>query len=455
MAAAATEKRSPNDFALWKNSKRGEPAWPSPWGQGRPGWHIECSVMASDIIGDNMDIHAGGSDLMFPHHDNEMAQSEAFHDTQQWVNYFLHAGHLHIRGLKMSKSLKNFVTIKQALQEHSARQLRLMFLLQPWDKACMYSDQVMGDAKAKEAAFKNFFGAVKAEMRKDWAAQAQAWRAEDRELHEALGAAQRGVHAALCDNIDTAGAIAALLDLVGVANKYLAAATAPRVLVLRRAAAYVTSILRVFGLVAGNDEVGFGSAGGAGSAASAEAAAAPYVSAAVAFRDAVRELARKGASAGELLAACDALRDGAMAELGVRVEDRSGAPSLWKMDDPAELQREIREKKEAAATAAAKKRANKLALLEKELAKSEAAAVAPEALFQSPAAREKYSAWDERGVPTALASGDELNKSQLKSLAKEFGKQQKAHADLLKKAGDAGVDALLDRLRADIAGLRL
>lgn len=86
------QKRSENDFALWKKSKPGEPSWDSPWGRGRPGWHIECSAMASDLFGDNMDIHSGGSDLRFPHHDNELAQSEAHFGCHQWVNYFLHSG---------------------------------------------------------------------------------------------------------------------------------------------------------------------------------------------------------------------------------------------------------------------------------------------------------------------------------------------------------------------------
>ena len=108
----------------------------SPWGGGRPGWHIECSVMASDLMGANMDVHAGGVDLQFPHHDNELCQSEAFHGCAQWVNHFWHFGHLHIKGLKMSKSLKNFITIRQALGEYSARQLRLLFLL-IWRRSSM------------------------------------------------------------------------------------------------------------------------------------------------------------------------------------------------------------------------------------------------------------------------------------------------------------------------------
>ena len=145
--AEAGEKRNATDFAVWKKSKGGEPSWPSPWGGGRPGWHIECSVMATDLMGDNMDVHAGGYDLKFPHHDNEIAQSEAYHGCKQWVNYFFHFGHLHIKGLKMSKSLKNFITIRQALAGHTARQIRLMFLLAPWDKPMNYSDQTIDEAK--------------------------------------------------------------------------------------------------------------------------------------------------------------------------------------------------------------------------------------------------------------------------------------------------------------------
>ncbi len=141
------EKRSANDFALWKNSKPGEPFWSSPWGAGRPGWHIECSVMASSLIGEQMDIHSGGFDLKFPHHDNEMAQAEAYYNTgKPWINYFLHSGHLTISGCKMSKSLKNFITIKEALKKNTARQLRFAFLLHSWKDTLDYSDNTMNDA---------------------------------------------------------------------------------------------------------------------------------------------------------------------------------------------------------------------------------------------------------------------------------------------------------------------
>lgn len=132
-------KRNAGDFALWKKSKAGEPYWPSKWGDGRPGWHIECSVMASDVLGSQMDIHSGGIDLTFPHHDNELAQSEAYfceHEKGEhtWVNYFLHMGHLSISGSKMSKSLKNFQTIEDALATtYSARGMRIVFLMGRWN----------------------------------------------------------------------------------------------------------------------------------------------------------------------------------------------------------------------------------------------------------------------------------------------------------------------------------
>lgn len=133
-------KKGANDFALWKKSKAGEPYWPSRWGDGRPGWHIECSVMASDALGPTIDIHSGGIDLAFPHHDNELAQSEAYFcehgkGEHTWIKYFLHMGHLSISGSKMSKSLKNFQTIENALAtDYTARSMRVVFLLGKWSE---------------------------------------------------------------------------------------------------------------------------------------------------------------------------------------------------------------------------------------------------------------------------------------------------------------------------------
>ena len=146
--AAQDEKRSPRDFALWKRSKPEEESagsyWESDWGRGRPGWHIECSVMSSEAfsqISDGLlDIHAGGVDLKFPHHDNEIAQSEAYLDNTQWCNYWFHTGHLHIDGAKMSKSLKNFITIREALKRYSWKEIRLTFLMHKYTAPMDYGD---------------------------------------------------------------------------------------------------------------------------------------------------------------------------------------------------------------------------------------------------------------------------------------------------------------------------
>lgn len=160
-----TEKKSDSDFALWKASKPGEPSWDSPWGRGRPGWHIECSVMASAVLGSRIDIHSGGIDLAFPHHDNEIAQSEAYwvqtptegctHPKQHcWINYFLHMGHLSIKGSKMSKSLKNFTTIEEAMKPDggwTARRLRIVFLLGGWREPIEITSDVIKGAESWEA----------------------------------------------------------------------------------------------------------------------------------------------------------------------------------------------------------------------------------------------------------------------------------------------------------------
>ena len=155
---AKSEKRSKADFALWKSSKSGEPSWSSPWGGGRPGWHIECSAMASDKLGSQIDIHSGGIDLAFPHHDNELAQSEAYwfqrghQQSHQWVNYFIHMGHLSIQGSKMSKSLKNFVTIREALSrgDWTPRSLRIVFLLGNWHDPMEITAELAKEATAWE-----------------------------------------------------------------------------------------------------------------------------------------------------------------------------------------------------------------------------------------------------------------------------------------------------------------
>lgn len=140
------DKNDPLDFVLWKLAKPGEPQWDSPWGAGRPGWHIECSAMAETLLGHPFDIHGGGMDLKFPHHENEIAQSEAAHD-KTFANTWMHVGLLTRCGEKMSKSLKNFVTIREALKTHSAEVIRYFMLAAHYRSPVQYSDNSLALAK--------------------------------------------------------------------------------------------------------------------------------------------------------------------------------------------------------------------------------------------------------------------------------------------------------------------
>ena len=140
-------KRNPFDFVLWKMAKPGEPEWDSPWSKGRPGWHIECSAMNSKLLGENFDIHGGGSDLIFPHHENEIAQSCCAHDSK-YVNYWMHSGMVMINDEKMSKSLGNFFTIRDVLEQYDAETIRFFLLSAQYRSALNYSQENLDNAKA-------------------------------------------------------------------------------------------------------------------------------------------------------------------------------------------------------------------------------------------------------------------------------------------------------------------
>ena len=141
------EKEDPMDFVLWKASKPGEPAWDSPWGKGRPGWHIECSAMSLKYLGDSLDIHGGGQDLVFPHHENEIAQSESFTGVKPFVRHWLHNGMVQFGGEKMSKSLGNLITIKEALDKYSADAIRVFVLMSHYRSPLTYSQEILEAAE--------------------------------------------------------------------------------------------------------------------------------------------------------------------------------------------------------------------------------------------------------------------------------------------------------------------
>ena len=452
-----SDKRSVMDFALWKASKEGEPSWASPWGEGRPGWHIECSAMATaafkGVTGGAMDIHSGGVDLRFPHHDNELAQAEAALGIKQWVNYFVHSGHLNIDGQKMSKSLKNFVKIHAALERFPARHLRLLFLLHKYNAPMDYNADNMGQVADLDRGFKEFFANTKVKLR---ALQGGAagigdcsfhFGAAEVSAHSKLLETQRAVHAALCDDFDTPSVIRLLQSLVSDTNKYMAGdAIVPSV--LSNAAGYVSRIFRVFGLIEPSQTVGF-SEGGAGGA-SKEETVAPFLDALANFRATVRDAGRSGDTAG-ILAACDALRDDVLPPLGVRLEDAgaSGAAAgsgggdasapttgaIWKLEDPAELLREAEAKAEAAAAKAAEKAAKAEAAAAAAAEKARIAAIPPAeylAGLQSDGGVPLYSSFGEDGLPTADGAGEELSKGAVKKAKKALTNHEKVHAKWLK-----------------------
>ena len=152
-------KEHPMDFALWKSAKEGEPAWDSPWGGGRPGWHIECSAMALRYLGESIDIHGGGQDLVFPHHENEIAQSEAFTGKRPFARFWLHNGLLNMDAQKMSKSLGNLVTISEALELYSADAIRLSVLNAHYRSPGYYSDEALAGAERAAARLRQALAA--------------------------------------------------------------------------------------------------------------------------------------------------------------------------------------------------------------------------------------------------------------------------------------------------------
>ena len=164
-AIGSDDKESPMDFVLWKAAKPGEPSWESPWGQGRPGWHIECSAMSLKYLGNTLDIHGGGQDLVFPHHENEIAQSESFTGTKPFVKYWIHNGLLQLGEDKMSKSLGNLITIKEALEKYSADAIRIFVLSSYYRSPLTYSEEALeaaegGADRLRQAVYEEGEGAT-------------------------------------------------------------------------------------------------------------------------------------------------------------------------------------------------------------------------------------------------------------------------------------------------------
>lgn len=202
-------KQDPLDFVLWKSAKPGEPYWESPWGNGRPGWHIECSVMSAEHLGQHFDIHGGGQDLQFPHHENEIAQSEATHGCTM-ANYWMHNGFIRVGDEKMSKSLGNFFTIREVLEKYDPEVVRFFILRAHYRSPLNYSDKHLDDAKASLTRLYTALRGIEiADGTIDWRLpQAAKFKA------------------AMDDDFNTPEAIAVLFELANDLNKDKSAATA-------------------------------------------------------------------------------------------------------------------------------------------------------------------------------------------------------------------------------------
>jgi len=391
--------------------------------------------MASDVLKKlagtpKMDIHSGGVDLKFPHHDNEMAQAEAECGETQWVNYFVHAGHLHIKGLKMSKSLKNFITIQQALEINSARQIRMLFLLHKYNAQMDYGDNTMSHALETERRFVEFFHNVKACLRSHGMNTPQKWSPETVQLQKTLSECKVKVNDALKDDFDTPAVMSALVDLVKATNVYMEGKGTVVGLVVRNVASYITEIFKIFGLIS-HDGIGFGAAAGSESGgASREDTLGPVLDALMEFRSSVRDKARSK-DVGGVLDECDAFRDKTLPPLGIRLEDKAEG-SVWKLADPEELILEMQQK-EADAERKAEEKAAKAAEQAKKDAQNK---LSPEDFMRQltleDGATPMYAKFDEAGVPTHDDKGEPLNKNQSKKVQKLFKTQQAKYDKYLK-----------------------
>lgn len=214
-------KKDPRDFAIWKGAKPGEPKWTTSWGKGRPGWHIECSAMASGLFGSTVDIHTGGKDLIFPHHENEEAQSCSYHGVEQWVNYWLHSGHVQVKKdgktEKMSKSLGNFVSIREFLQDHSVNVFRMFCLRSPYRNDIELTPKTLDGARATLTKLCDFVADAEAYVEGRLLCEPPS----ESDVLKGLSEVRREVDQSLADDFNYVRAISSVVKFVSNVNQTL------------------------------------------------------------------------------------------------------------------------------------------------------------------------------------------------------------------------------------------
>lgn len=236
-------KRNPMDFALWKAQKPGEPAWDSPWGKGRPGWHIECSVMAMRYLGETIDIHAGGQDLIFPHHENEIAQSEAA-TGKPFARYWLHNGYINVNNQKMSKSLGNFFTVRDILKQFDPEVVRFFMLSAHYRNPINFSEDMLRQA---QSALERLYNCKANLLHMMENAAEKELSEEERDFVQRLAGYKARFEEAMDDDINTADALAAIFDMVRDINSQLSASSSRQA--VERAYALLDELTGVLGLL--------------------------------------------------------------------------------------------------------------------------------------------------------------------------------------------------------------
>ena len=290
-------KENPMDFALWKSSKPGEPTWQSPWGMGRPGWHIECSAMSMHHLGEQIDIHGGGNDLIFPHHENEIAQTESA-TGKPFTRYWVHNGMMQLAGEKMSKSLGNLVTIEEFLAKHEGDALRMMILNSSYHNPLTFGDEIIGQA---EKALERLRLALRPQ-----AGGGLLEGSAVESLRQQMDATRTGFAECMDDDFNTAGALGHLFELVRTINQAKDSGVAGEI--VAEGQSMLRELMVVFGLRTELPQMG--------------GQATPFIELLIDLR---RELRQQ-----KLWVLADTLR-AKLAELGVLLEDsKDGTTWRWK-----------------------------------------------------------------------------------------------------------------------------